>query len=77
MGNKTEICNMVGAQGLPRWLSVKESVCQCRRWALDPWVRKIPWRRKWQLTPVFLVWRIPRTEELATVHGVAKNPDVT
>ena len=20
----------------------------------DPWVRKIPWRRKWQLTPVFL-----------------------
>ena len=21
---------------------------------LDPWVGKIPWRRKWQLTPVFL-----------------------
>jgi len=21
---------------------------------LDPWVRKIPWRRAWQLTPVFL-----------------------
>ena len=20
----------------------------------DPWVRKIPWRREWQLTPVFL-----------------------
>jgi len=20
----------------------------------DPWVRKIPWRRKWQSTPVFL-----------------------
>jgi len=20
----------------------------------DPWVRKIPWRRKWQLTPIFL-----------------------
>ena len=20
----------------------------------DPWVEKIPWRRKWQLTPVFL-----------------------
>ena len=20
----------------------------------DPWVRKIPWRRKWQLTPVLL-----------------------
>ena len=20
----------------------------------NPWVKKIPWRRKWQLTPVFL-----------------------
>ena len=25
-----------------------------RRPGLDPWVRKIPWRRKWQLIPVFL-----------------------
>ena len=25
-----------------------------RRWGFDPWVRKIPWRRKWQPTPVFL-----------------------
>ena len=36
------------------WLSCKESTCQCRRYRLDPWVRKIPWRRKWQSTPVFL-----------------------
>ena len=27
---------------------------QCRRPGFDPWVRKIPWRRAWQLTPVFL-----------------------
>ena len=27
---------------------------QCRRLGFDSWVRKIPWRRKWQLTPVFL-----------------------
>ena len=27
---------------------------QCRRCRFDPWVRKIPWRRAWQLTPVFL-----------------------
>ena len=40
--------------GLPRWPSGKESTCQCRRSAFDPWVRKIPWRRKWQPTPVFL-----------------------
>ena len=27
---------------------------QCRRPRFDPWFRKIPWRRKWQPTPVFL-----------------------
>ena len=39
--------------GLPRWLSGKESTCQCRRHRFNPWVGKIPWRRKWQPTPVF------------------------
>ena len=30
-------------------------VClQCWRPRFDPWVGKIPWRRKWQRTPVFL-----------------------
>ena len=24
-----------------------------KRHGFDPWVRKIPWRRKWQTTPVF------------------------
>jgi len=24
------------------------------RCGFDPWVRKIPWRRAWQPTPVFL-----------------------
>ena len=39
---------------LPRWLKGKESACQYRRCGSDPWVRKIPWRRRWQPTPVFL-----------------------
>jgi len=26
----------------------------CWRPGFNPWVRKIPWRRKWQPTPVFL-----------------------
>ena len=42
---------------LPRGRSGKEPTCQCRRhrrhW-FNPWVRKIPWRRKWQPTLVFL-----------------------
>ena len=46
--------------GFPGGSVLKESTCnagnclQCRRWRFDPWVRKIPWRRQWQPTPVFL-----------------------
>ena len=29
----------------------------------DPWVKKIPWRRAWQPTPVFLPGESPWTEE--------------
>ena len=39
---------------LPWWLSGKESVCQCRRFKFDPWLRKIPWRKKWKPILVFL-----------------------
>ena len=56
---------------LTRWCSGKELTCQC---GFDPWVGKIPWRRVWQPTPVFLpekpmdrgVWR-------ATAHRLAKS----
>ena len=40
-----------------RWLSGKEAIChhrRHRRHGFNPWVRKIPWSRKWQPTPVFL-----------------------
>ena len=40
--------------GVPWWLSDKESSSQCRRQEFDPWTGKSPWRRKWQPTPVFL-----------------------
>ena len=38
----------------PNGLADKESACQYRRCRFDPWLRKIPWRRKWQPIPVFL-----------------------
>ena len=41
-------------KGLPRWLRSKEYACQRWRPGFDPWVRKIPWRRKWQPIPVLL-----------------------
>ena len=34
--------------------NLPSDACHCRRHRFDPWVRKIPWRRKWQPTPVFL-----------------------
>ena len=43
--------------GFPGGLAGKESACQCGRCKRDwfeSWVGKIPWRRKWQPTPVFL-----------------------
>ena len=50
-----------------------KNLLQFRRPGFDPWVGKIPWRRAWQPTPVFLpgesmdrgVWR-------AIVHGIAQ-----
>ena len=37
------------------WYSEKATISLfCNRCGFDPWVRKIPWWRKWQSTPVFL-----------------------
>ena len=36
---------------------------------LDSWLGKIPWRRNWQSTLVFLPGKIPWTEEPGGVHG--------
>ena len=48
------------------WLSGKESTFQfmrCKRCRFDLWVGKIPCRRKWQPTPVFLPGESSWTEE--------------
>ena len=48
-------CSRFG--GFPGGAGGKEPACQCRRCKrhrFDPWIGKIPWRRKWQPTPVFL-----------------------
>ena len=42
---------------LSRWLSGKEPAYQCqrhKRHEFSSWVRKIPWGREWQPTPVLL-----------------------
>ena len=59
------------------WLSGKESTFQCRRRkrrGFDPWVRKSPWRRKWQSAPVSLPGKsMDRGAWWATDRGVAKS----
>ena len=40
-----------------RWLSVERIPCQCRRCSgcwFKTWVRKVPWKKKWQPTPILL-----------------------
>ena len=34
--------------------SGKEPACQCSRLRFNPSVEKIPWKREWESTPVFL-----------------------
>ena len=64
---------------LPRWYSGKESACQyrrCKRHGFDFQVRKLPWRRKWQPTPVFLPGELSSMDRgawWATVYGVTKS----
>jgi len=43
--------------GFPSGASGKEPAHQCRRYnrrGFNPWVGKIPWRKAWQPTPIFL-----------------------
>ena len=57
----------------PAGLSGKESACHRRRCGLNPRVRKTPWRRKWQPTPVFLPGEFHRKRSMATVHRVTES----
>ena len=40
--------------GFPGGTDGKKIYLQCGRPEFDPWVRKVPWRRGWLPTPVFL-----------------------
>ena len=59
------------------WLSSRFHL-QCRRCGFNPWVGKIPWRRKWQPTPIFLPGEFDaRGAWRATVPRVKKESDMT
>ena len=54
----------------------RQSAYQCRRCkrhkrhGLSPWVEKIPWSRKWQPAPVFLLGKILWTKELDGLQSI-------
>ena len=53
----------------------KRICLQCRRLGFNLWVGKIPWRKKWQPTPVFCLENsMDRGAWWATAHGVTKSP---
>ena len=47
-------CSLPSEPPLPQWLKHQRICLHYRRPGIDPWVKKIPWRRKWQPIPVFL-----------------------
>ena len=49
----------------PWWLSGPESACHAGDASFNPWVGKIPWRRKWQAVSVFLPGKSLRQRSLA------------
>ena len=66
---------MVWGAGLPWWFKWLRVCLQCGRPGFNPWVGKIPWRRKWQPTLVFLPGKSHGWRSLVgyTGHGVAKS----
>ena len=47
-------CGEEGLKDFPGDASGEETACRSRRRRFQPWAGKIPWRRAWQPTPVFL-----------------------
>ena len=60
-------------------LGETEQLARSRRHRFDPWVGKIPWKKAWQPTPVFLAGKSHGQRSLAgyIVHGVTKESDMT
>ena len=49
-----ESYTVIGKPPVAQWVNNLPECRRLRRCSFDPWVGKIPWRRKWQSTPVFL-----------------------
>ena len=62
--------------GFPGGARAKELACQCRRhkrYGFDPSVGKIPWRRVWKPTLLFLSGEAPLTEEPGVLQSIVSH----
>ena len=61
--------------GSPGSSAEKKSPAKAGDVEFDSWVWKVPWRRTWQPTPIFLPWKSHEQRSLVgyVVHGVTKN----
>ena len=63
-------------KNLPAKKKKRERNClQYERPRFDPWVRKIPWRRNWPPTPVFLPGEFHGQRSLVGYRRVTKKDD--
>ena len=66
--------SIIPGWGFPGGTSGKETACQlrkCKACGFNLWFRKMPWRRAWEPTPVFLPGESPWTEEPSRLQSIA------
>ena len=77
LSNWTELISFVLGFSPPLFHFYLDPACQCKRCKrcrFDSWVGKIPWRRTWHSTPVFLPRKSHRQKNLVGYsHKVAKS----
>ena len=69
-----QLISLSASQIVPVVRNMPAKAGGCKRHGFHPWVGKIPWRRKWQATPVFLPEEYHGQRSwMGEVHRVAKS----
>ena len=78
VGSLAFFCKAANPFGASLMTQMVKNLPTVQRPGFNPGVGKIPWRRKWQPTPLFLPGEFQGQRSLAAaVHGVAKSWDTT
>ena len=66
----SQLMNSKNRMRLPWWLSGKESICQCKRYGFNPWVRKTPLEKEMATCSSFLPGKSHGKEEPGRLPSV-------